>query len=219
MKKTIKSFKPLIILLIFVYFLPIFINNTIKVQAATFGPSKNFIGPRERIKDFQRSLLEVMKKGENITIQERYKYLEPNVKETFHFPLMVQIASGNNWQHATDSERLSLVDAFQRMSTMTLAALFNGYNGETFKILSEKKGPQKTTLVSTELVKSDKSRISIIYVTRQFKQGWKIIDVILDKGISELLVRRSEYQKTLKNTGISGLIKLLENKANEISLQ
>jgi phospholipid transport system substrate-binding protein len=160
-----------------------------------------------------------MKNAEKTSIRQRYQYLAANVKKTFHFPLMVQIASGNNWHQATNSERLGLVNAFQRMSIMTLAALFNGYNGEVFKVLREREGPQNTTLVSTELIKTDKSKISIVYVTRPFKNDWRIIDVIVDKGISELLVRRSEYQKILKTGGIPGLIKLLDGKAEEISLQ
>ena len=210
MNKATRSIKSIIIILIFLC--PFFTGNPTYVQAAISGPS-------ETIKNFQKILLETMKNAENTSIRQRYQYLAANVKKTFHFPLMVQIASGNSWQQATSSERLSLIDAFQRMSIMTLATLFNGYNGEVFKVLSEKEGPQKTTLVSTELTKIDKSKISIIYVTRPFKNGWRIIDVIVDKGISELLVRRSEYQNILKTSGIPGLTKLLDGKAEEISLR
>ena len=211
MNKVNKHTKSLVILA-FISFFPIVCLSPIVAQANTSGPS-------EVVKNFQSNLLQIMKKAEKTNVQQRYNYLASNINKTFHFPLMVQIASGNKWKEATNSERLSLIDSFKRMSIMTLAALFNGYNGEVFKVLNEKEGPQKTTLVNTELIKADKSKISIVYVTRPFKSGWRIIDVIVDKGISELLVRRSEYKLVLKNNGVSGLIKLLDDKAEELSLK
>ena len=218
MNKVIRSIKTLI-LLTFITFCINLSGGIISVYAATLGTETTIAGPIKTIEKFQSALLEIMKNAENTDIKQRYKYLEPTVKKTFHFPLMVQIASGGSWHKATNSERLKLADSFQRMSIMTLAALFSGYNGEIFKVASKSEGPQKTTLVSTELIKTDKSKISIVYVTRMFKSGWRIIDVIVDKGISELLVRRSEYQQTLRNKGISGLIKILDDKADEISLR
>ena len=47
-------------------------------------------------------------------------------------------------------------------------------------------------------------------------EGWRVIDVIVDNGISELKVRRSEYNLILKQSGVPGLITLLHNKADEL---
>ncbi|MBC8337573.1 MAG: ABC transporter substrate-binding protein [Rhodospirillales bacterium] len=173
--------------------------------------------PGETVERFQATLLEVMKGAKASNIQQRYSLLSPSVEKAFHIPLMVQIASGNYWKQATNTERLELVNAFRRMSILTLATLFDGYSGEIFKVVEEKPGPQKTTLVGTELIKADKSKVEIAYVTRPFPKGWRIIDVIVDSGISELMVRRSEYRQTLKKAGIPGLIKLLNGKADELA--
>ena len=207
-----KKHTNLVLILFFIFLFPLAAKSSTDLSDASSGP-------KEIVRSFQSSLLETMKNSENTNINQRYENLAPNVQKAFHFPLMIQIASGNYWQQASKSERLDLVNAFQRMSIMTLATLFSGYSGEKFNVIREKKGPQKTTLVDTELIKSDKSKISIVYVTRQFKSGWRIIDVIVDKGISELLVRRSEYKQTLKSGGVPSLIKLLNNKASEISSQ
>ena len=132
---------------------------------------------------------------------------------------MVQIATGNYWKEATPSERAQLVKAFRRMSIAILATLFDGYSGEVFIRVNEKPGPQKTLLIMTKLVKPDKSTVDIAYVLRPFKESWLIIDVVIDNGISELKVRRSEYNLVLKNKGIPGLISLLTNKADELVSQ
>jgi hopanoid biosynthesis associated membrane protein HpnM len=211
MNKVNISVKSLVFIT-FSLFYPIVLGGLTEVRASNLEPSKT-------ISIFQSTLLETMKKAENTNIKQRYKFLATNLKKTFHFPIMIQIATGNAWKKATYLEKSKLIESFQRMSIMTLATLFNGYSGEIFKVVKEKKGPQRTTLVYTELIKVDNSKISIIYVTRKFKSGWRIIDVIVDSGISELLVRRSEYKQILKNRRISGLIKLLDNKATELSLK
>ena len=168
------------------------------------------------VERFQANLLEVMKEANTLSVQQRYARLRPSVEKSFHLPLMIQIAISNHWKDSTTSERRQLVNAFRRMSISILATLFDGYSGETFKLVEEKPGPQNTTLVVTKRVKSDQSTVEISYVTRQFKNGWRIIDVILDRGISELMVRRSEYRRVLKTGGINALISTLNAKAGQL---
>lgn len=175
--------------------------------------------PSEIVEKFQANLLQVMKDAEKLSAKQRYDRLAPSVEVTFHLPLMVQIATAGYWQQATPAQRGQLVKAFRRMSISTLATLFDSYEGETFKVLAEKAGPQHTELVMTRLTKGDKSTVSIAYVARKFKNGWRLIDVIVDNGISELKVRRSEYNLVLKKDGIPGLVALLNHKADELISQ
>jgi len=168
-------------------------------------------------RDFQAGLVEVMKEAEKLSVKQRFDRLAPLVDKTFHLPLMTQISTSNYWTKATPDERQSLIRAFRRMSIATLATLFDGYSGETFQVNAEKSGPSKTTLVLTKLIKSDNSTVDIAYVAREFRSaGWRLIDVIVDSGISELKVRRSEYALVLKKNGVAGLISLLNGKADEL---
>ncbi len=172
--------------------------------------------PSDIVEGFQGELLQVMKEAENLSVRERFDRLSPGVEKAFHVHLMIQIATGSYWKEATATERMQLVKAFHRMSVTILATLFDGYSGETFKLVKEMPGPQKTQIVMTKLLKLDKSTIDIAYVARRFKEGWRIIDVIVDSGISELKVRQSEYRLVLKKEGVPGLISLLNNKADEL---
>ena len=172
--------------------------------------------PSDIVGEFQAQLLQVMKEAKNLSVKERFDRLSPSVEDAFHLQLMIQIVTGSYWKEAMTTERMQLVEAFRRMSVTTLATFFDGYAGEVFKLVKERPGPQKTQIVMTKLQKSDKSTVDIAYVTRRFKKGWKIIDVIVDSGISELKVRQSEYRQVLKNEGVPGLILLLNNKADEL---
>ena len=104
-----------------------------------------------------------------------------------------------------------------RLANATLATLFSGYSGEVFTVKAERAGPQNITFVDTKLfVPGRGSDVEIAYVARMSDSNWRLIDVIIDGGISELKVRISEYSQTLQKGGIEALIRLLNNKADEL---
>tara|TARA_B100002051_G_C16714195_1_gene628396 strand:+ start:627 stop:1241 length:615 start_codon:yes stop_codon:yes gene_type:complete len=168
------------------------------------------------VERFQASLIQVMQSASESSVRQRYDRLVHSVSDTFHLPLMTQIATGRHWSTAKPTEKTAVVAAFRRMSVATLATLFDGYSGEIFKTVGERPGPSKATIVLTKLVRSDKSKVDLAYVARQFAGKWQLIDVVVDSGISELKVRRSEYSMVLKNSGMPGLTKLLNEKADDL---
>jgi len=172
--------------------------------------------PDSVVSGFQEVLIEVMKVASESTVRERFDQLAPAVDAAFHMRLMTQIAIGSYWKKTGDKDRKTIIDAFRGMSISTLATLFDGYNGEVFEHQMNTPGPSETILVKTELIKSDKSRIEIAYVTKKFGREWRIIDVVVAGGISELMVRRSEYRTVLKKEGIKGLIGLLNGKSKQL---
>ena len=168
------------------------------------------------VQKFQQQLLATMKEAKKLTVQQRYKILEPSVVRTFHLPLMTRISAGDFWKSATKEQKTRLIAAFRRMSISTLATLFSGYNGETFKSLGAKPGPRQLRLIKTEMTRPNKNAVPITYISKKFRNRWYMIDVMVDSGISELKVRRSEYRGILKREGINGLIKALNKKADEL---
>jgi phospholipid transport system substrate-binding protein len=173
-------------------------------------------GPDAVVERFQDRLLTVMKTAKRSSVQTRYDALRPAVQDAFHLPVMIRIAMGAHWDKADDAQREALADAFQHMNIATLASLITGYGNETFERLGQTPGPQNTRLVNTQLVSPDGSKIRLAYVARQFGTDWKLVDVIVDNGISELSVRRSEYQRALSSGGVDGLIAVLNAKASTL---
>jgi len=173
-------------------------------------------GPEAVVERFQDRLLAVMKTAKQSSVQTRYDALRPAVQDAFHLPVMIRIAMGAHWDKADDAQREALADAFQHMNIATLASLVTGYGNETFERLGQTPGPQNTRLVNTQLVSPDGSKIRLAYVARQFGADWKLVDVIVDNGISELSVRRSEYQRALSSGGVDGLIAVLNAKASTL---
>ena len=166
---------------------------------------------------FHDALLAVMQKSESLGYKGRYERLAPHVARAFHLRLMVQIASGRHWRKAKEANKRALVAAFSKVSIGTYAARFDGFSGQSFKTLEVKPGTQDTQLVVTRLINPDEKGVNLTYVTKEIGGHWRIIDVILATGISELAMRRSEYRRVLKQGGIDALTTLLNKKAKMLA--
>ena len=83
--------------------------------------------PSDVVKQFQSNLLAVMKEANTTNVRQRFDRLTPTVRQSFHLPLMTQIAAGSYWNKATPTERGNLVSAFRRMSISTLAYTLASY--------------------------------------------------------------------------------------------
>ncbi len=168
--------------------------------------------PQTLVSDFHGVLLGVMKDADTVAVTGRYKRLEQIITESFHLRLMIQVATASYWRKATDRKKDLLTEAFSRLTIATYAAQFDGYSGQSFETRSAKPGPQKTTLIETHLLNPGGQAVELVYVTRKFNGKWRIIDVLLDTGISELARKRSEYRQILKTGGIDHLIRTMSGK-------
>lgn len=168
------------------------------------------------VRSLQETLLEVMKDADALGVSGRYATLSAPLREAFDFERMVQLASGSSWRSATDEQRDKLVDAFTRLSVSNYAAQFNGYSGESFEILGQRDGPRGSMLVDTQIVRSADSPIAITYVLSETDDQWRIVDIVLDKKISEMAVRRSEYNPILRDGGPDKLAAALKAKADKL---
>jgi phospholipid transport system substrate-binding protein len=174
------------------------------------------IAPTDVIDRLHRHLLMTMKDAQSLGIDGRYKQLAPILEESFDFERMIAAAAGSYWANADDSQRRKLLDAFTDLSITTYAARFNGFSGESFEVIGERQGPRDTMLVDTKLNRSDGPPVAITYVMAEREGDWRIVDVLLDKSISELAVRRSEYNQVLRSNGTEGLARTLGEKAAEM---
>lgn len=177
------------------------------------GSAANAASPQELVGDFHRALLETMKDAKKLGFAGRYKKLAPHIEATFQLRLMIQVASGSFWRTADEAQHQRLTETFARLSISTYASRFSGYSGQTFETLGEKDGPQKTTLVATRILNPNGKNVDLTYVAKLVNNQWRVVDVLLDTGISELAVRRSEYRRILKERGIDGLISILNAKS------
>ncbi len=174
---------------------------------------------RALVEDFHEKLLSVMKQAKALGVKGRYEMLEPAVAQHFDIPLMIALATGNHWQSAQPGEKKQLAEAFRRFSAATYASRFSGFSGQSFETIEERDGPRKTRLIRTQIRQPEDPAVALTYVTRSTPGGWRIVDVLVDDGISELAVRRSEYRSILDAGGVNGLVRSLQDKTSSLLTQ
>ncbi len=168
------------------------------------------------VENLHQSLISVMKKADALGLQGRYRQLHDPISAAFHLNLMIRIAVGSSWNTATQSERDELYAAFTRLSVSTYASRFDGYSGQTFRTKGMRTAPRGVQLVDVAIESPDDNPIPLTYVLKKSNGAWQIVDVLLDTGISELAVRRSEFAAILRQRGTAGLISTLNEKSAEL---
>jgi phospholipid transport system substrate-binding protein len=156
------------------------------------------------------TLLDVMKRADALGYSGRYDMLAPVVSQSFDFGTIGQKLLGRYWAGLNADQRKLFLETFERLSTATYAARFDGFKNEKFRDVSqETKGDW--TIVTAELVKSDGDAVQFKYILKPEGQRWRILNVFAD-GVSELAARKAEYSTVMKDRGFDALIARLRDK-------
>ena len=162
-------------------------------------------------------LIGVMKEAKTLGFDGRVERLKPLVEATFDLALMARTTAAAYWGKATDEQRNKFVEAFGRMTAVTLADRFDGYDGEKFDVLGTEEQSGGFALVKSRLIKSDGEPVQIDYLMKDGGGGWKVADVYANGAISELAVKTADYAAVLRSGGIEALTAALEKKADALA--
>lgn len=172
---------------------------------------------RAPVEQLHAALLDVMKKAETQDVRARFRVLQPILTVAFDMRLMAALSTGSHWRKASSDDQVRLIAAFQRFSVATYASRFDGWSGQSFETLAVKDGPRGTKLVQTRINRSNnEAPVPLTYVVRKKSTQWQVIDILLDAGISEISVRRSEYRSILISDGIQTLTRILAARADKL---
>jgi phospholipid transport system substrate-binding protein len=173
--------------------------------------------PRQVVERLHATLLEVMQNADQLGYEGRYQRLEPVLEESYDFQFMIRIAVGPTWRELDESRRAEITALFTEVSIANYAARFDGYGGERFEILGEQPAPRDAVLVQTRIVRPDDEPIELNYLLKEFEDGWRIIDVLLDARYSELARQRAEFAAVLRDGGVPDLTATLERKIAQLT--
>ncbi|NBQ68133.1 MAG: transporter [Nitrosomonadaceae bacterium] len=168
--------------------------------------------PEQVIGQLQSSLLQVMREGEKLGYEGRYKFLEPVIDQSHDIDLIIKtILGATYWSQLDKTQQDLIVSTFRQLSIATYASRFTQYEGEQFKIIEQRALPRDQTLVRSQLTKSDGGTVNFDYVLHQAEERWRIVNILFD-GVSDLAIKRGEYRAVLQRDGFAALIELLKEK-------
>ena len=165
--------------------------------------------PDATVASLQRGLVAVSRAHPTANIGERYRALEPLIEQTHDLPYIAEFALRKQWPGLSESDRQRFVAAFEKLSVMTYASRFKNVSADTFKSGGPDTVESGRAHVLTSIARKDQPDIPLDYMLEQKDGAWRIINIIAD-GVSDLALKRAEYQRILASGSIDDLIKELE---------
>jgi phospholipid transport system substrate-binding protein len=173
------------------------------------------LGPEELVRKVTQDVLDAIRSDKQLAAGDKQKALklaEEKVLPLIDFEEATRLAVGRAWAQATPEQRKKLVEEFRRMLVRTYSNAISAYEGQTMKVLPVRMKPGDTEVtVHNQYIRAGGTPLPVDYQMHKTDQGWKIYDITVE-GVSLVLTYRSEFDAVVKQSGIDGLIKRLEEK-------
>ena len=173
------------------------------------------LGPEELVRKVTQDVLDAIRSDRQLAAGDRQKALklaEEKVLPLIDFEEATRLAVGRAWAQAAPEQRNRLVEEFRRMLVRTYSNAISAYEGQTMKVLPVRMKPGDTeATVHNQYIRAGGTPLPVDYQMHKTDQGWKIYDITVE-GVSLVLTYRSEFDAVVKQSGIDGLIKRLEEK-------
>ncbi len=173
------------------------------------------LAPDQLVQKITEEVLAAIKSDKQLAAGDKQKALklaEEKVLPHIDFEEATRLAAGRAWAQATPEQRNRLVEEFRRMLVRTYSNAISAYEGQTMQVLPVRLKPGDTEVtVHNRYIRAGGKPLPVDYQMHKTSQGWKIYDITVE-GVSLVLTYRSEFDAIVKQEGIDGLIKRLEEK-------
>lgn len=131
----------------------------------------------------------------------------------FDFQRMTALAVGNPWRQATDMQKQALTREFQTLLIRTYSGTMLQFKNAKVNVKDNpvvNKGG-KEIVVRVEVSNSGEKPVNMDFSTYQSGSRYRVYNVAVE-GASLVTVYRGQFNETVKNKGIDGLIDELKTK-------
>jgi phospholipid transport system substrate-binding protein len=192
------------------------------VLGFTLTAAAQELAPDQLVQKVTEEVLAAIKSDKQLAAGDKQKALklaEEKVLPYIDFEESTRLAVGRAWSQATPEQRKQLVGEFRNMLVRTYSNSIEAYQGQTMKVMPSRgkgEGKEEAT-VRAQFVRSGGKPLPIEFQMRKESQSWKVYDISVE-GISLVLTYRSEFDAVVKQEGIDGLIKRLQQKNSPTKL-
>ena len=142
------------------------------------------------------------------THAEREALLRPVIQDTFDIERIAGISLGRTWRELESERRQAFQEILMDLVVATYANRFREYNNQRF-VTDTVEEVRKNVVVRTRLLRPGDKDVQLDYVLNK----GKIFNVIAD-GVSDLSLRRADYNSIVKQEGYASLLQHLRDKTN-----
>jgi phospholipid transport system substrate-binding protein len=194
------------------------ITNIVLALLASFclaAANAQPLPPDVLVKNVTTEVVELITKDKEIRTGSRAKLIEvieAKVLPHFNFASMTALAMGQNWNKATPEQKKRLTEEFKTLLVRTYASALAAYAEQRFDYRPLRAKPTDTDVtVQVRVLQSGAQPVSIDYSMEKTASGWKVYDLMVG-GVSLVANYRTEFNNTVREAGIEGLIKNMHAK-------
>lgn len=137
---------------------------------------------------------------------ERETLLKPEIEAVFDVRRIAAISLGRTWRSLAEAQQDAFVDLLTALVVATYADRFDSYSGQRF-VTDEVAAVKSGFVVHTRLVREAQEDVSLNYFLRE----GRVFNVVAD-GVSDLSLRRADYNSIIKNQGYDALLTHINEK-------
>lgn len=175
--------------------------------------------PRAILDAFHETLLtaaQASPAGDETAYQARFRIIHPAVTAAFELQAMSRLVLGRHWRNLEAEQQAEFVHLFGELTAANYASRFKKA-GHEFAFIDESRRGSRFAIVRYRFdpVGDDKQR-QFEYQLMQTSNDWQIINVSVD-GVSDLSVKRTQYQDVIEEKSFQALLDQLRDKLREIA--
>jgi phospholipid transport system substrate-binding protein len=170
-------------------------------------------GPAATVARLQDGLIALMQSTD--TGDARTDAIVKLLRDTHDLPYIARVALGRHWRALSAEEQAAFLERFEALSVATFAARFRRYAGERFDAPRDETQPGGETVVRSTLTGADGTPHEFEYLLRQDGQRWLIVNIIVD-GVSDLALKRAEYDRLMDAGGFPALAAELDRQIERL---
>ncbi|MEM7097580.1 MAG: ABC transporter substrate-binding protein [Pseudomonadota bacterium] len=179
------------------FFLVLLAYSVVSVNAAETQPDDNAQDHAQaKVEALHQALLQAMQLSEQAA---REALLTPVIQQTFDLKNIARISVGRTWRKLSQEDQASFTDQLGVLVVATYADRFDSYNEQQF-VTDEIKGVKTGHVVHTRIIRKNDEPVTLDYYLR----GDGIFNVVAD-GVSDLSLRRADYNSIIKQNGFAAL--------------
>lgn len=175
--------------------------------AGSVGVAANPDTPLEVVARLERAIVDAMQNAPEF--DERFERMAVIMDDSFDFPRIARLALGRHWRNLDDAQRMRFRERFRELSIATFTGRFAEHRGERFESDGSVALPRGGTAVTSHLTRPDGTAIDFEYHLQHSGSRWRIVNILVD-GVSDLALKRAEYNSVMQEKGFSALLEELE---------
>ncbi|VDG99256.1 Probable phospholipid-binding protein mlaC precursor [Helicobacter pametensis] len=164
-----------------------------------------------QLKQNSTQVLNILQNAKNNNDVQVRRQAENYAIPYFDFARMTELAVGANWRNATPAQKTALTEQFKTLLIRTYSGTMLQYRNANVVIRENAVQRGNSIIVTADITPAGGKPVTMDYTMYQSGGKYRVYNVAVE-GASLVTVYRSQFNNTIAQKGIDGLIQELRSK-------